>query len=74
MVELNRTQVVRASNFHQTFVANPVGRAVYKDLKEAFDGSCFDENPVTMAYKEGARDVLLYINERLTENAISEDS
>ena len=74
MGELNKEQLVRSRNYYQTFRLNPIGQKVYKDLIELFDGSCFDENPTTMAYKEGKRDVMLYIQERLNEHAISEDS
>ncbi len=74
MGELNKAQQARASNFFQLFRVNPIGQRVLEDLQEAFGGSCFNENPYTMAYKEGRRDVLLYIQERLTENVLSENS
>lgn len=68
MVILNKAQQVRSANYYQIFVQNPIGKKVLEDLEESFGGSCFNENPITMAYKEGRRDVLLYIRERLTEN------
>ena len=44
-----------------------------KDLYAAFGGSCYDDNPYKMAYNEGRRDVLIYIEERMGENEISKD-
>ena len=66
-------KVQQRSKDYGVFQNTPFGRSILKDLDQAFGGSCFDENPITMAYKEGRRDVLLYIAERMSDNDISED-
>ena len=37
------------------------GKRVLADMGKAYDRSCFDIEPILMAYKEGKRDVLLAI-------------
>lgn len=46
--------------YERTF-NSPSGKMVLKDLQESFCGSCFDPNPAIMAWKEGAREVVLKI-------------
>ncbi len=69
---MNKTQRERAKSYWNIFVRNPIGQGILKDLEEAFDGSCFDENPYKMAYNEGRRDVILYIHERMVEADVME--
>jgi hypothetical protein len=68
-VVVNNKQLNRARDYHAAFVINHVGKNVLDDLEEAFNGSCYDDNPYRMAYKEGQRDALLYIKERINEYA-----
>ena len=64
---MNQQQRERAKDYWGLFARNPIGQRVIKDLEDAFDKSCFDENPYIMAHKEGQRDVILYIRERMVE-------
>lgn len=66
-----QTKKQRSKAYSGVFQNNPIGKGILTDLKEAFDGDCFDENPYVMARKCGARDVLLYIEERIKDYEIS---
>lgn len=72
---MNKVQKERAKDYWNVFARNTIGQNILRDLEEAFDGSCFDENPFKMAYREGQRDVILYIHERMVEaDVVAKDS
>ena len=60
MKETGKRILEMISLYAQVF-GSPNGKRVFADLKKSFAGSTFDQNPFSMAYKAGARDVILRI-------------
>ena len=48
------------ADYAKTFSTEP-GKRALADLRQAYNGSCFDKEPYLMAHKNGARDVILKI-------------
>lgn len=59
-LRLNEQQVQRLQSFLDVFKSEK-GQRVLEELRKDYCGSCFDENPYTMAFKEGRRAVILDI-------------